>query len=297
MVQQLSLVGTLPHTKYIQTMSTLQALTGIQSPQDISTYTLLCKPYLEFKPKVEPGKINQIEQHYMKCITTWDDVTSKSLDMAEPIYHKLVDDEKELQVWVDTLFSDKTDRQDKRNWTLQICDIPTAGKNQTCSVQTVYESTMIHHHAQQLAPKKAKPEPETVGDDAMQIGEKATAAAADAPHIDSFLQFLQDLGYEVTNQYWIKGVRYFYGDIFIDTFKVFVRDDDIASSNNKLKLKLLDATNTFQVKVYVNVPRVTDIELMNAGIKDMQRFQDYVKNLLTLEIPDRMSMDSRVLKG
>ena len=71
MVHQLSLVSSIPHNKYLQTISTLQALTGLIQPESISTYTLLAKPSYAFKPKFEPGKVNQIEQYYMRCITTW----------------------------------------------------------------------------------------------------------------------------------------------------------------------------------------------------------------------------------
>ena len=53
MVHQLSLVSSIPHNKYLQTISTLQALTG------------LIQPGLHQAFKV------QIEQYYMRCITTW----------------------------------------------------------------------------------------------------------------------------------------------------------------------------------------------------------------------------------
>ncbi|CAK7896232.1 mediator of RNA polymerase II transcription subunit 18 [[Candida] anglica] len=265
MVQQLCLVATIPHNKYIQTVSTLKALTGIETPQDIATYTLLTKPYQEFKPKLEPGKVNQIEQYFMKCVTTWDDQTSAKFDSAKPV----LKDDKE-GVWADTLFSDSSTTSIKRNWTLQISDIPTAGKNQTCSAQTVYESTLVHHHS------------------------RTENKTSEGTQQESFLSLLHDLGYEVKNQYWIRGVRYFHGDIFIEIFKVFIRDDDFESQNNQIKLKLLDQSNTFQVKVYINVPRATDVELINQASKNLLKFQELVKNLINLEIPDRMYMDSRV---
>lgn len=293
MVQQLSLVALFPHSKYVQTISTLRALTGIENPQDISTYTLLTKPYPEFKPKVEPGKVNQIEQYFMKCITTWDDSTSEALDISKPITKSA---DEELKLWADTLFGNLNGSK-RRTWTLQISDIPTAGKNQTCSAQTVYESTLVHYHTTGTTAKEEQKEPEDVE---MKEPNVETEVKADPEQskssTDSFLLFIHDLGYEVKNQYWIKGVRYFHGDIFIDTFKVFVRDDDFLSKDNKINLKLLDSTNTFQVKVYINVPKATNVELINQGTKDLQKFQDFIKNLIGLEIPDRMYMDSRVLK-
>ena len=121
MVHQLSLVSTVEHGYYVQTVATLKALTGLQSTQNIATYNLVTKPHDVFKPKVEAGKVNQIEQYYMKCITTWDEDTG---DIEKPI---LKDSN---TVEASRLF---VGDNNKRIWTLQISDIPVAGKNQTCS--------------------------------------------------------------------------------------------------------------------------------------------------------------------
>ena len=121
---------------------------------------------------------------------------------------------------------------------------------------------------------------------------------------DSFLIFLYDLGYDVVNQYWIKGVRFFYKDIIIEIYKIFIRDDEFnhnvgptsttATDANAIKLKLLDESNTFQIKCFVNVPKTTDVDQINAGAKELTKLQEFVKNLFILEIPDRMYMDSRI---
>lgn len=253
MVHQLSFVLLIPHNKYTQTVTTLQALTGQLSPQPISTYTLVTKPHNEFRPKFEPGKINQIEQYYMKCTTTW--TNNDDFIIQKPFLE-------EDELLVDRLF----EKQARLTWTLQISDIPIAGKNQLCSAQTIYESTLVHTH---------------------------TVSALDGAK-DSFLQFLEDLGYDLVNQYWIKGVRFFHGDVVIEIFKVFVRDDVIPSKNNKINLKLLDELNTFQVKMYSNVAKATEVEVITQAQKELLRLQDGLKNLFALEIPDRMMMDSRL---
>ena len=112
---------------------------------------------------------------------------------------------------------------------------------------------------------------------------------------DSFLVFLSDLGYEVINQYWLKGIRFFYGDIIIEIYKIFIRDDtDSHVSTNGIKLKLLDESNQFQIKTYININKSTEIDLINLGVKELIKLQDALKNLFVLEIPDRMYMDSRV---
>ncbi|KAI5950587.1 SRB5 [Candida margitis] len=368
MVQQLSLASSIPHSNYLQTITSLQAITGILQPQDISTYSLITKPNHVFKPKFEPGKINQIEQYYMKCTTTWLDKKKGRLDIAKPIFN----DDRSNPILVNKLFS-SDDRNDEdgteRVWTLQISDIPIAGKNQTCSQQTIYESTLVHTHVgvdsgatrdetddkmdidvnmkeESDQPKQDIKKEETNlekheelpvkeeenTEDAIVIDEEPntkdshkddntnetttvktesqeanittnpdTASATQSKSStgkrknDSFLIFLNDLGYEVVNQYWIKGVRFFYKDIIIEIYKVFIRDDGYdAGATDAIKLKLLDESNTFQIKCFVNVPKTTDIELINAGAKELSKLQEFVKNLFILEIPDRMFMDSRI---
>ncbi|RCK66831.1 Mediator of RNA polymerase II transcription subunit 18 [Candida viswanathii] len=361
MVHQLSLVSSIPHNKYLQTISTLQALTGLSQPQSISTYTLLTKPSYAFKPKFEPGKVNQIEQYYMRCVSTWtgqnlaDD--RKDIDILQPVIAG------ESNIVVRKLFTGD-DNDVERVWTLQVSDIPIAGKNQGCCQQQIYESTLVHTHTSvevaagqsgndamdidivEMKQEEVKQEPvttetkengeekndvpqlKTEGDnpaeekkdetgpnaddsDIMEIDapkeEPATEASKEeskpasdiAPTAiarrDSFLVFLSDLGYEVINQYWLKGIRFFYGDIIIEIYKIFVRDDaDLDGTAHGIKLKLLDESNQFQIKTYININKSTEIDLINLGVKELIKLQDALKNLFVLEIPDRMYMDSRV---
>ncbi|RLV90428.1 Mediator of RNA polymerase II transcription subunit 18 [Spathaspora sp. JA1] len=271
MVHQLSLVSSIPHNNYLQTVSTLQALTGLVSPQPISTYTLITKPSSIFKPKFEPGKVNQIEQYYMKCITNWRDDT---IDISKPI---LKDG--------DTISARRLFRPDdhtERVWTLQISDIPIAGKNQGCCQQTIYESTLVHTHTRidikledevVVVKKDAQDDfedfieidpPEEEDKEKQQTNEaeskKKQEEAVAEQRRGSFLVFLQDLGYEVINQFWIKGIRFFHGDIIIEIYKVIIRDDTTVhnSTEERIKLKLLDESNTFQIKVYMNITKSTD---------------------------------------
>lgn len=331
MVHQLSLVSMVSHSNYVQTISTLQALTGLLTPQPISTYTLVTKPHDVFKPKFEPGKVNQIEQFYMRCVTTWNDETGNKFDLSSPVI------ENDTDILVNRLFLGVDDR---RNWTMQISDIPIAGKNQACSAQTIYESTLVHHHTKVMDKEKVQSDvsnesnmdiddkdedkkenikKEESGEEVKEGGEEVKEGGEEAKKSgeqskehsegnaiktvkelvvlnrrDSFLQFLEDLGYDVINQFWMKGVRFFHGDIVIEIFKVFVRDDEKDAEKDKIRLKLLDPSNTFQIRTYINVPKSTDVELINQGTKDLLKLQEFLKNLIKLEIPDRMFMDSRV---
>lgn len=388
MVHQLSLVSSIPHSSYAQTVLTLQALTGLSLPQPVATYTLLAKPHDVFRPKFEPGKVNQIEQYYMRCTTTWDDVSS-NIEIGSPVFKD------SSAIYVDRLFVDGT----KKNWTLQISDIPNAGKTQETLAQNIYESTVVHHHTKVVAvetvqveantgesekgPKSEEGETKTDGnglkseegatkmddngsktgkndgdgektalegpkteektpsgmeidppndfddlfdvkDESMDVETpqadkepesepKDTEMALDelqntqtppkevevkqvevTTRKDSFLQFLEDLGYDLVNQYWVKGIRFFHGDIVIEIYKIFIRDDGNNSADGRLKLKLLDESNTFQIKAFINFPKSTDLESINSGTKSLLRLQGFLKNLFRLEIPDRMFMDSRV---
>lgn len=355
MVHQLQLCSTIPQDKYLQTISTLQAFTGVLHPQEVSTYTLLTRPHNLFKPKFEPGKVNQIEQYYMRCTTIWDDDAAKDLNLREPI----VKDKQGL--FVNQLFAGKV----TKHWTLQICDIPNAGKNPILA-QNFYESTLIHHHTvkpihdpTQAAPEetldiKTENEPkQELGDSSnpMEIDdasdlvefeladgevkkpvikdensngnepmqqdekdpqehkqqetsekqdikepEKAKTEPAVPETKDSFLQFLEDLGYDLVNQYWLKGIRFFHNDVVIEIYKLFIRDDSVPLENGKLKLKLLDESNTFQVKAFINYPRGTNVDVVSHGTKQLIKMRETLHNLFELEVPDRMYMDSRVTR-
>lgn len=296
MVHQLSLVATIPHNNYIQTVSTLQALTGLTSPQNISTYTLISKPINKFKPKFEPGKVNQIEQYFMKCMTTWDDL--KDFDLKEPIIDKQKIPEKnhekfKTDLQAEQLFDNDTTESVDKPWTLHIADIPLAGKNQTCCSQTIYESTLVHNHTSMERLKKSieKSSKEDEMNELINLSE-----LDDLDKKDSFLQFLNDLGYDIINQYWVKGIRFFHGDIVIEIFKVFIKDETRMSleKNKSIPIRLLDRSNSFQIKAFINIPKSTDIELINKGSKELLKLQDFLKNLVKLEIPDRIFMDSRV---
>lgn len=277
----------------------------MRSPQPIATYTIVTKPHNVFKPKFEPGKVNQIEQYYMKCCTTWDDAAAQALDLAVPLTTELAD------VQVDRLFTGN----EVKHWTLHIADIPTAGKAQVLS-QNFYESTMVHHHSKRAVPVRLEgPEPGSLGGtlaEEITVDELGSDMQIDGPephdgsapatqngpeHRDSFLQFLEDLGYDVINQYWLKGIRFFYGDIVIEIFKILVRNDTAESNDARIKLQALDASDAFQIKAYITFPRNASVDLVNKGTKDLVDLKATLHNLFDLEVPDRMSMDARVARA
>jgi len=300
----------------------------------------------------------------MKCTTTWQSKECTNLSISQPIL-------KDTPIFAEKLFNSSSPQ---RIWTLQISDIPIAGKNQACCAQTIFESTLVHTHTNVPAqgvnqplltenkPVKAEPTETNLNtldvemldvktpaatkenpieiddklpsdnDVVMEITDNGNATKEtkkdesiksdgskkddsekpkeqpkqdpetksetspqkplDTTKSDSFLQFLSDLGYDVTNQFWIKGVRFFHGDVVIEIFKVFIRDDDHVG--DEIKLKLLDESNTFQFKAYINIAKSTNVDAINQGTKSLIKLQDILGNLVKLEIPDRMYMDSRI---
>lgn len=253
-----------------------------------------------FKPKFEPGKVNQIEQYYMKCTTLWKDSASEKLDLAVPILDEGPD------VLVNRLFTGEV----VNCWTLLISDIPNAGKNPVLA-HNYHENTLVHHHThrdvkiQEKAVHNGEDKEPKEENDVMEIDgeekpqnndEKKDTQETKTISKDSFLQFIEDLGYDVVNQYWLKGIRFFYGDIIIEIFKLYVREDDGPIIDEKLKLSLLDKSNTFQVKAYINFPKGASVDLINQGTKDLTKLKESLKNLFELEVPDRMYMDSRVAR-
>lgn len=333
MGHQLLLCSSIPHSKYMQTVSTLQALTGLRNPKTIATYSIITRPHNVFKPKFEPGKVNQIEQYYMKCTTAWSDAALEVLDLAAPITA-------DLNVNVDRLFSGK----EVSTWTLHVSDIPNAGKS-TVLAHNFYESTVVHHHTLGPLPSETEVKTEAIAEvktdtqlgeaktDVTEMGEvktevvevksemgenelgenglgevemdvmevdgtngSASKGDLDREQKDSFLQFLEDLGYDVVNQYWLKGIRFFYGDIVVEIFKVFVRDDAAEAPDGRIRLKLLDESNTFQIKTYINYPRNANVDLVSKGTKELTNLKATLQNLFDLEVPDRMFMDSRVTR-
>ena len=77
---------------------------------------------------------------------------------------------------------------------------------------------------------------------------------------------------------------------------MFIRDDDEPAVNLRLKLKLLDSSNTFQIKTYLNFPKGASVDLLTQGTKDLAKLKESLANLFELEVPDRMFMDTRVAR-
>lgn len=157
-------------------------------------------------------------------------------------------------------------------WTLQLSDIPAGGKT-TVSVQNIYETTIYQ--------------------------------------TDDVIGYLDELGYIYEAEFWRNGIRFFYGNIIIEIYQLYIIDDDKNKSmtdsesqnvnntqNNKdsspLSLKLLDKSGNCFVKAFVNVGSLNDVENVSLGTKQLESLKNELSEIIELHIPDRLAMDSRI---
>ncbi|KAG7735131.1 hypothetical protein KL948_000697 [Ogataea haglerorum] len=155
MVQQLSLYAATRSADVL--LITLESLTGMR-PQPMEQHTVVLRPKFPFRPEQKAGKINQIESYRIRMT------------------RKGGADDRELM-------SDlQSTRWNNCIWTLQIADIPAAGKRPVL-VQNLYETTIVQ--------------------------------------ADDILGYMDELGYMPETEYWVRGVRFFYNDVIIEVFRVY----------------------------------------------------------------------------
>lgn len=101
-------------------------------------------------------------------------------------------------------------------------------------------------------------------------------------------EFITNLGYEFSSEYWVRGYQFTYGQIRIHLFRLCVVDPD---SGN---LQLLDKTGRWTIKAFTDVALVTDIEGINMGTQSLEALKADLTGLLNLGQPDRNSFDTRM---
>lgn len=138
-------------------------------------------------------------------------------------------------------------------WTLVVADIPLAGRRST-TLQAVYESTITHGNV---------------------------------------LPYLTVLGYTMASEFWVRGVRFFHGDVVIELTRVYV-GDSAESSEDEVPLALLDVTGGYMVRAYVNVARTTDVDGLARADSALVALQAELAGLVKLGMVERGSMDGRV---
>ncbi|ANZ77470.1 BA75_04604T0 [Komagataella pastoris] len=301
MVQQVSLVSSIQQSQLQLILETLKSLTGMV-PARLSTYTVVLTPKFPYSPEFQTGKVNQIEQYKMRMTTEW------KQDVEEPIDNTIELKDYELfnKNHLEAL------NKENRIWTLQISDVPLAGKRAVSS-QTLYESTICS--------------------------------------TDDVVGYLDELGYMPETQFWTHGYKFYRNDIVIAIYRVFMKQKQDSAPNSKentaaatngstrsdtaieskntddmkieldmdidmkmdvdtnaesnpetkeetiepeTRLELIDKSKEYFIKAYVNVAKMSDVENLSRATSLLEHLKSELEGLIEFSIPNRASMDSRI---
>ncbi|GMG28182.1 unnamed protein product [Ambrosiozyma monospora] len=297
MVQQLSLVSSIPKSQYKVLMLCLESYTGM-NPHPLRQHTVILKPKYPFTPEMAAGKVNQIESYRIRMTRVWDNPNGFSSNLkssSEQQQNQVKTEPSSDSTSTSATTSGDTDNskpspsskqglkgepildtfppgtESTRNssiWTLQLSDIPAGGKR-TVSIQNIYETTIYE--------------------------------------TDDIMGYVDELGYTPDIEFWNNGVRFYYNDIVIEVFRLYVHSrgghgqqagGGVGNGNvngvHQVSLRLLDGSENYQVKCFVNVSKLNDLENVARGAKQLENLKNDLSGLLNLDVPDRISLDSRV---
>lgn len=102
---------------------------------------------------------------------------------------------------------------------------------------------------------------------------------------DTVLGFLNELGYKPDLVYLIKGLKFYYGNITLDIFQIFLK--------RETGLTCID-DGLFVLKSFINVEKSTDVENLTKASQELLNLKNELQGLVELETPDRNLMDSRI---
>lgn len=250
MPQQLSLYASIPDVDLKITLHTLVALTGME-PRTIMEQNLIWVPLNPFRPILAAGQVNQTEQYRLRmaCDLVAYTRQAKQMEAHAPVNQQF----KELLAGGQLVMSftqEPTRRQTlrERDWLIHAAELPEAGKRKVISQALL--STQV-----------------TEGDP---------------------FQFVENLGYTFSSQYWLKGYEFVYGKIVIQLFRL--------CGESEGSLKLIDTSGRWTIKAYTNVQAITDIEALTIGTQNLEKLKAEVAGLFSLEQPDRNCFDTRIKK-
>ncbi|GME98851.1 unnamed protein product [Ambrosiozyma monospora] len=290
MVQQLSLVSSIPKSQYKVLMLCLESYTGM-NPHPLRQHTVILKPKYPFTPELAAGKVNQIESYRIRMTRVWDNPNGFSSNSKSSSEQQQQQNQVKTEPLSDgsSTTTGNTDNSEPKQglkgepildtfppgtestrnssiWTLQLSDIPAGGKR-TVSIQNIYETTIYE--------------------------------------TDDIMGYVDELGYIPDIEFWNNGVRFYYNDIVIEVFRLYVHSrggqqpgngigDGNTNGVHQVPLRLLDGSETYQVKCFVNVSKLNDLENVARGAKQLENLKNDLSGLLSLDVPDRISLDSRV---
>lgn len=261
MPQQLSLYASIPDDDLNITLHTLVALTGME-PRTVFEQNLIWVPRNPFRPVLAAGQVNQIEQYRLRLACdlvsyTRNQRAISAVKNKQPEEDVSLNEQfKSLMVSGKLILSFNQDQErrkalQERDWLIHAAELPEAGKRKVISQALL--STQV-----------------TDGDP---------------------FEFLENLGYVFSSQYWIKGYQFTYGKIVIQLFRLCSEDEAQTG-----QLKLLDPSGHWSIKAYTNVQAITDIEALTSATQNLERLKAEVAGLFNLEQPDRNCFDPRIKK-
>ncbi|OWB81582.1 hypothetical protein B5S33_g201 [[Candida] boidinii] len=183
MVQQLSLVSSIPENQFNSVNLTLSTLTGM-SPKPLTVHTVILKPKFPYTPQYKTNnKPNQIEQYRLRMSRVWHTpITTLDNTTTTPATTTSATNTDQAKILGDSIFDEAT-RNDSI-WTIQLSDIPAAGKR-IVSTQAIYETTIFE--------------------------------------TDDIIGYVDELGFIPELEFWNKGVRFYYNDLIIEIFRLYVK--------------------------------------------------------------------------
>jgi len=161
-------------------------------------------------------------------------------------------------------------------WTIQLSDIPLAGQNSVL-VQNIHESTIYE--------------------------------------TDDIIGYLDELGYMHENEFWINGLRFYYGNIVMELTQLYIIDKSTTSQSNEIdltlkgesnqntsldkinqkKLKVFNSKGSYHLKCFINIGSLNDLENVSYAIKQLEILKKELSEIVDLKVPDRTLMDIKIL--
>lgn len=243
-------------------------------------HSVILKPRFPYVPEIIAGKVSQIESYMIRINRVWED------GYPEQLVREKNDNDNIKKIVSGDSITVNDENLNESIWTIQLSDIPAGGKNSVL-IQNILEATIYE--------------------------------------TDDVIGYLDELGYMHESEFWTNGLRFYYGNVIIELTQIYVIDPEnpqlpttsesndvieintvtnttdtdtdikiIDSKNLKKNLKLFNTLGSYHLKTFVNVGALNDIENISIGVKQLENLKKELSETVTLKIPDRTLMDSRI---
>lgn len=320
MPQQLSLYSTLSNADLIITLHTLSSLTGM-SPFPLLEHSLIWEPKHPYKPVLLAGQVNQIEQY--RIILT-NDMVKIPVKVADRMQQK--PNEKENNDDPMDLDPSSNERENSTTFNFSALTKRRREKFDTILDSQNYvninfeelalkslvlsytDTTPISKHELKLREWNFNIYEQPEGGKRTVISQSILSSSPEPNENWDPFEFIDKLGYVYKNEYWVKGYQFIYGNIVLRIFRLCryaspnTKEAIITNSksqvnqnlDNEHTLVLLDPSQRWTVKAYIDVGSITDLDGINKATQELEALKNGLVGLLDLELPDRKCFDSRM---